>query len=330
MSETPNTLKTRNPYWDVVKALLIFLVVLGHSIQYLHQGGNCFAHPLFKAIYLFHMPLFALISGYFARGSIKRHGRKYLFRNAKHLLIPSLTVAVIGSFTFNSHLIKQGAGMESISCILATLWFLLLLFGCSVFLYILMMRGEWWWRTLWCILPLCAALSYHRFPLDAFFVFLYPFYLLGVYLNHKNFQFQRIWVGIASAIIFIAVYCIFSPDWYVYNTPLSHLNHDLHAIQVSIIRMLGGLSGGLLFLFLIKHAKILWHITWICSIGKYTLAIYALQSLVFSHINMIDHTHFELTYCILFAIILLLLLYGCVIVFKKNRVTRVLFLGETK
>lgn len=57
--------KNRVLYFDIVKAVLIFFVVLGHII------GNHTKNPIAKAIYLFiyafHMPLFVFISGVFAK-----------------------------------------------------------------------------------------------------------------------------------------------------------------------------------------------------------------------------------------------------------------------
>ena len=61
--------KQRNLYLDIMKGISIFLVLLGHSIQYgskiSYVGSRLFFNdPVFKLIYSFHMPLFALLSGY--------------------------------------------------------------------------------------------------------------------------------------------------------------------------------------------------------------------------------------------------------------------------
>ena len=50
----------RIPYWDNLKALLIFLVVLGHT-------GTAMGDKWLSVIYAFHMPLFVFVSGYFSR-----------------------------------------------------------------------------------------------------------------------------------------------------------------------------------------------------------------------------------------------------------------------
>lgn len=83
----------RDPYWDVVKGLLIILMVLGHALQFA-AGGNFWGDPLWMGIYLFHMPLFALVSGCFVFQSIRRHGGKFIGHIAGHLLVPAIFTAV--------------------------------------------------------------------------------------------------------------------------------------------------------------------------------------------------------------------------------------------
>ncbi len=61
--------KMRNNRVDNIKALLIFLVVFAHNMEPLYKGSIRF---LYLFIYLFHMPLFILCTGYFAKFSVER------------------------------------------------------------------------------------------------------------------------------------------------------------------------------------------------------------------------------------------------------------------
>lgn len=62
----------RNNFLDFVKGFLIILVVIGHAVQYaVYQDSEFWFDPLFKSIYMFHMPLFMAISGYLAQHGIK-------------------------------------------------------------------------------------------------------------------------------------------------------------------------------------------------------------------------------------------------------------------
>ncbi|QAV69030.1 hypothetical protein ESZ53_00370 [Salinibacterium sp. UTAS2018] len=62
---TQNT--SRDPYLDNAKAILIILVVVGHVIERIDRGS---ADGVYTWIYLFHMPAFVFVSGYFSRSFV--------------------------------------------------------------------------------------------------------------------------------------------------------------------------------------------------------------------------------------------------------------------
>ena len=58
-------LREREKWVDAVKGLAIYLVILGHAIQYAtSQDYNYAGNSIFQIIYSFHMPLFMMMSGY--------------------------------------------------------------------------------------------------------------------------------------------------------------------------------------------------------------------------------------------------------------------------
>ena len=59
----------RNIRFDNFKGLLIFLVVFGHFIEgvYAFRDNNEYIRVVYSFIYLFHMPAFVFISGYFSK-----------------------------------------------------------------------------------------------------------------------------------------------------------------------------------------------------------------------------------------------------------------------
>jgi len=67
----------RLPFYDNVKSVLIFLVVIGHIIEF---QTDVRSSNLWKFIYLFHMPCFVFISGFFAKkgSTLKQVACKYL------------------------------------------------------------------------------------------------------------------------------------------------------------------------------------------------------------------------------------------------------------
>ena len=85
--------KERNPYWDNIKGLLIFLVVLGHFLWDFRNQG--FARYIVEIIYLFHMPTFIFVAGYFSKSN----------RSKSRISILKLVVIY---FIFNSALMLFG------------------------------------------------------------------------------------------------------------------------------------------------------------------------------------------------------------------------------
>lgn len=66
----------RNPFFDSLKGVLIILVVFGHFLAYGLSSRLCLA--TYNFVYMFHMPLFIVISGYFSNPSSKRYWRRTL------------------------------------------------------------------------------------------------------------------------------------------------------------------------------------------------------------------------------------------------------------
>lgn len=80
---TPNCSSSRNLLIDFMRGIAICLVVLGHNIQY-GSGRNFlvssdfYNNSVFKLIYSFHMPLFALIAGYVFFGLYEKKVWRFL------------------------------------------------------------------------------------------------------------------------------------------------------------------------------------------------------------------------------------------------------------
>ena len=74
--------KERDYFFDNLKAVLIFLVVLGHFLLPIH--GESVLVVVKRLIYVFHMPLFVFVSGYFAKKIYKN--RQYNFKKILYLI----------------------------------------------------------------------------------------------------------------------------------------------------------------------------------------------------------------------------------------------------
>lgn len=141
-----NSKNNREEIIDIVRGIAIFLVVLGHLIQYtiLPSGYNFFDSIACRGIYSFHMPLFIFISGYLMGFSLKnKKNDKVIFSRVKSLLIPYLSWSFID---LSIYLIKGIVSNDTLSLInilkrgiksiiiFPNIWFLFTLFILSLIL----------------------------------------------------------------------------------------------------------------------------------------------------------------------------------------------------
>ncbi|MDX8045060.1 acyltransferase family protein [Gracilibacillus sp. S3-1-1] len=119
----------REAYFDNAKLLFIFFVVFGHLIQPLKEQIEL-VHVLYQWIYIFHMPVFILVSGFFAKGSSEKG---YLLKLMKRILVPyflfqlfySIYYLVIGKSSWETPLYDPHWGLWFLLSLLS--WHLLLI-----------------------------------------------------------------------------------------------------------------------------------------------------------------------------------------------------------
>lgn len=325
-SQSPT--RVRDPYWDAVKGLLIILVVLGHAVQ-LAGGGNFWGQPLFKGIYLFHMPLFVMVSGYFGIIGVRRHGRGYVWRNAKHLLVPSLVTALV--------YLAYGAGR---ACAAGEplpvpgygdflrVWFLICIFECSLFTWILLLFKSLWWRAAWFVVPMVLAMVCPGFPHPGQFTFLYPFFLLGAWAQARGWRLQTPWVGVAAFAVYACIFWLFHENWYVYRAPMASLPDNPYVVAIYLVRMAGGVAGCFLFLFIVRRLPWLQNCSLLQKLGGSTLAIYLLQCYFWDFVWIGHFPAISVWLCLPLTALVVALCYGIHQLCRRAPVLAFLMFGE--
>ncbi|WP_026883133.1 acyltransferase family protein [Clostridium akagii] len=182
----------RNYLFDNLKVLLIFLVVVGHSLEN-YIDNNMVLRGMYFFIFMFHMPLFIYVSGYFSKNVEKCR------KNAiKDLLIPFIFFNIIwyisvGNFKFPIYY----AGW--------TLWYLLSLFIWRFFLIDIIKVK--WLLGLSIILGLFVGFDDKYVYLLSFtrtFAFL-PFFLFGYYSNNITIKKIKSYPKIISVLGLISI-----------------------------------------------------------------------------------------------------------------------------
>ncbi|MCD8085372.1 MAG: hypothetical protein LUF28_03450 [Clostridiales bacterium] len=162
-------IKKRAAYLCNVKLFLLVLVVLGHSMEQAGMKGNL----LYRFIYLFHMPLFAFVSGLHLKTV------QSCLRQAKSALM--LYLPIQGGIA----LVVRGQTLTTpywhLWYLLSLCWWSLLCGGCAVALE---NRGKKW-KAILLVISVAASLGCGLLPMGRFLslsrtVVFFPYVLLGM------------------------------------------------------------------------------------------------------------------------------------------------------
>lgn len=86
-------------YFDMLKGIAIFMVVMGHVITFCVREID--STPLFKFIEQIHMPLFFFISGWFGYRTLTASPGKTIANRFKQLIVPMVVMSSLWIFYFN-------------------------------------------------------------------------------------------------------------------------------------------------------------------------------------------------------------------------------------
>jgi fucose 4-O-acetylase-like acetyltransferase len=171
---------SRIPLWDNARFGCIVLVVMGHAIQRQTLDSDN-ALTLYLFIYAFHMPAFAIISGYFSKATPP--GTRQMRRLLTDFVLPYVIFEVIWSLV---QFLVEGRPVFNPTEPSWTLWFLLAL---AIFRLVLPYLALLRWPLAWAVL-LSVGVGYLA-NVDSTFslsraIGILPFFVLGWQLRHWN------------------------------------------------------------------------------------------------------------------------------------------------
>lgn len=176
--------KQRILYWDVIKAFAIFLVVWGHSMQFLTHDSFIWNSPINSFIVTFHMPLFMMVSGYFAISVLKGDVKSTILSKFRQLLVPSVTTYFTVGICLL--LLRRKEWLEGVVGILSycvsSFWYLkaLFLFYVLSVLFVRLRR-----KNKYSVLLFLLLLFLPPFILDyVHAISTLPYFLIGLWIRH--------------------------------------------------------------------------------------------------------------------------------------------------
>jgi fucose 4-O-acetylase-like acetyltransferase len=280
--------KRRVPYWDNARFVAVTLVVVGHGIQRLtHDSDNALIVYLF--IYAFHMPAFAVISGYFSKASPP--SSRQMLKVLTDILLPYLIMETIWTLV---QFLVEGKREFNLTQPSWTLWFLLALGIFRLILpYLVLVR----WPLLWAVVLSVGVGYFHN--VDSTFslsraIGILPFFVLGWKVRQWGLVdrwrvAERVtwWARGAALAVFAAwlavVISLIGPfrdihvqSWFFYDDAYDSIADDqwwAGAVRLGFILLAVVLSAA--FFVLIPRST-----TWMTAFGQATMYIYLLHSFV--------------------------------------------------
>ena len=280
--------KIRVPFWDNARFACVALVVIGHGIQRLTANSDN-ALTLYLLIYAFHMPAFAIISGYFSKSGSPtvRQMRKVI----TDILLPYFIMETIWTIV---QWLVEGKVAFNPTTPSWTLWFLLAL---GIFRLLLPYLALVKWPLFWAVF-FSVGVGYLN-NVDSTFslsraIGILPFFVLGWKLKQwglverwrlveRPIWFIRagaigvfgiwLWVIVANITFFRAVDLRF---WFFYDDSYRGLGEGewwAGAVRLGLMLLAVVLSAA--FFVLLPRSE-----TWITDMGQSTMYVYLLHSFI--------------------------------------------------
>lgn len=288
-------------YIDLLKLFAIFLVLWGHTIMHFqtdYENSICL-----QTIHSFHMPLFMMLSGYFAKSSMTLSLKEFIPKKFRQLLLPCISWAIVcwllissglinGKFHLNIHSLFHGwLGMVD------NFWFLKSCFVCYSISWICFRFGKY--KTLAFIIACIGCSQLVRFNLNMMF----PCFIFGMFLRNNN--------RIENASNSILIACIVSFLVMLAYRIIGHC--DIYVYRL-ILGLLGAYCCFMVFKKAFAHTTSSRFTTVLAKMGGATLAIYVLQAIILEYI-MPQYISFSSLPLYIISMLMPIIAFGMLLIF---------------
>lgn len=247
----------RIDHLDTLKALAIYLVVLGHTIQ--GTDADFWHNGAFLLIYAVHMPLFAILSGYFFHAD--DGAWQTVRRKTVQLIVPCIAWGTLEMGVSIAQHVPEHYMNVIKPTVLYAQWFIKCMWVCSLLslLPCLLPWANSVGRKMGVAVVLCLVLCLSGIG-DVFWVnFLLPFFFVGIVLRHRQGWLQallsrrRMLYVVLLTAVFAALYTRWDGNRTIYLSPIAPLTDgaiDSGNVMTTLLRWALGLVGCLAIILL--------------------------------------------------------------------------------
>ncbi|MBQ9231386.1 MAG: acyltransferase family protein [Prevotella sp.] len=309
---------------DFFKGLLIWSVVLGHTLNILCPGT-----VLHTVLRTFDLPMFMFISGWLMKGSIIRYDwKQFIVNKVTNIAFPAVIWIIISLLCGDLH----------------SYYFLWSVFISSVIVCLSREIGKLTPNLsgLGGAILVMVAVMFYLIPKNIVNIsYLFPCFIIGYFskgISHIGWK-----IGVLSIIIFLyLILFVWHPDYTVWKTGSYILQNTSFMLYVVVLRLVIAMVGIYSVIFVMGFAYDMLKdsalIALFSKIGQQTLAIYLMQHIVVEiglercvgcmNINeVLTSNHLFVGYALtpIFSLILLIMMYYMVSLIQKCRYIKWVF-----
>lgn len=330
-------IKKRIAYIDFAKCIAIWLVLWGHVItQMMNHDLN--GNPVFVFIYSFHMPLFMLVSGFFAQSSFQLPILKLVIKKFKQLIWPALTFGILW-YGLDWGLGNRVPSLKNFIYLEAeSYWFLKALFFAYIIAFTINKCSRW---KIFITFLVCAFFCLIQLKGGTFFKMgaMLPFFFTGMWIKKQLPKIRQHKKGLLLIVlvIFSVSFSFFTLEDNSFATYFFR-TLSLESIGNYLLCLITGLSGSMIIIILSLFIVERWGnnstVRIGSEIGKYTLSIYLLQKLLVEillpHFIKIEMNIwvYDLLLTPFVATVFLFICFGLAKLIYKNRYAKAILMGD--
>lgn len=305
-TKSHSTSNTRIYLFDNIRALLIFLVVFGHMLT-LELGHFYFIDSIYFYIFLFHIPTFIYISGYFSKNIEKCRNTA-----VNSFLIPYIVLNSAGWF-FDRFIINDSQDPFRLLEPGWGLWFLL-----NMFIYKILLKDIIKIRhvvILSFIIGLLSGFSteFTSYMTLARLLSFLPFFLLGYYTKEEHIEkikkLPKLLCSLLLIFFFLISYIIvkfhiFNKEYLYLRSPYEEIQEgDIHGMLIRTFIYFSGIIITICLINLMNANK-----TRYSMIGQNSITVYVLHLFIVKFLRTLslpwDGTLYYLIYGFIISLIL--------------------------